>query len=120
MQATDSLIRWAGTSRLTVGICERFVQDLAVGQPYSGLRPRALALRREPMRGKLHLRYVEERRARTGHLIFPGLELLLKVLSLLAGRRVFERVLGYVSISVLLRVALRQWIFRIGAEWPAR
>jgi len=26
---------WSGTSRLTVGICERFVQDLAVGLPSS-------------------------------------------------------------------------------------
>jgi hypothetical protein len=37
MQATDSLIEWSGTSRSTVGICERLVQDLAVGLPSSAL-----------------------------------------------------------------------------------
>jgi len=43
--AAASLIEWSGTSHLTVGICERFVHGSAFGPPYSGLRPRALALR---------------------------------------------------------------------------
>jgi hypothetical protein len=37
MQATDSLIEWSGTSRSTVGICERFSHGVAVAPAYSAL-----------------------------------------------------------------------------------
>ena len=55
------MIEWSGTSHLTLGICERLVHSPAFGPPYSGFRPRALALRGGQIRGKLHVRDVEER-----------------------------------------------------------
>ena len=61
MQAIDSLIVWSGTNRSTVGICEQFIHGPAVGPPYLGSGHRALALRQGPMRGRLHMGYVEKR-----------------------------------------------------------
>jgi hypothetical protein len=37
MQAADSLIEWSGTRHSTVGICERFIDGVAVGPAYSAL-----------------------------------------------------------------------------------